>query len=109
MKKLGIVCGGGPAPGINSVIRAVVIEAKNRNLEVVGFLDGFYHLSRNKIVYRNLEIDDVSRIHYYGGSIIGTSRGNSSDEEVFYIYKFSKFGYKLSCINWRRWNSKHDI
>lgn len=98
MKKLGIVCGGGLAPGINSVIRAVVIEAKNRNLKVVGFLDGFYHLSRNKIVYRNLEIDDV-----------GTSRGNSSDEEVFYIYKFSKFGYKLSCINWRRWNSKHDI
>jgi len=86
MKKLGIVCGGGPAPGINSVIRAVVIEAKNRNLEVVGFLDGFYHLSRNKIVYRNLEIDDVSRIHYYGGSIIGTSRGNSSDEEVFNTY-----------------------
>jgi len=86
MKKLGIVCGGGPAPGINSVIRAVVIEAKNRNLEVVGFLDGFYHLSRNKIVYRNLEIDDVSRIHYYGGSIIGISRGNSSDEEVFNTY-----------------------
>jgi len=86
MKKLGIVCGGGPAPGINSVIRAVVIEARNRNLEVIGFLDGFSHLSKKEIVYKNLEIEDVSRIHYYGGSIIGTSRGNSSDEEVFNTY-----------------------
>jgi 6-phosphofructokinase 1 len=86
MKKLGIVCGGGPAPGINSVIRAVVIEARNRNLEVIGFLDGFSHLSKKEIVYKNLEIDDVSRIHHYGGSIIGTSRGNSSDEEVFNTY-----------------------
>jgi 6-phosphofructokinase len=86
MKKLGIVCGGGPAPGINSVIRAVVIEARNRNLEVIGFLDGFSHLSKKEIVYKNLEIDNVSRIHHYGGSIIGTSRGNSSDEEVFNTY-----------------------
>ena len=86
MKKLGIVCGGGPAPGINSVIRAVVIEARNTNLEVIGFLDGFSHLSKKEIVYKNLEIEDVSRIHYYGGSIIGTSRGNSSDEEVFNTY-----------------------
>jgi len=86
MKKLGIVCGGGPAPGINSVIRAVVIEARNRNLEVIGFLDGFSHLSKKEIVYKNLEIEDVSRIHHYGGSIIGTSRGNSSDEEVFNTY-----------------------
>jgi 6-phosphofructokinase len=86
MKKFGIVCGGGPAPGINSVIRAVVIEARNRNLEVIGFLDGFSHLSKKEIVYKNLEIEDVSRIHHYGGSIIGTSRGNSSDEEVFNTY-----------------------
>jgi len=86
MKKLGIVCGGGPAPGINSVIRAVVIEARNRNLKVIGFLDGFSHLSKKEIVYKNLEIEDVSRIHHYGGSIIGTSRGNSSDEEVFNTY-----------------------
>ncbi len=86
MKKLGIVCVGGPAPGINSVIRAVVIEARNRNLEVIGFLDGFSHLSKKEIVYKNLEIEDVSRIHHYGGSIIGTSRGNSSDEEVFNTY-----------------------
>ncbi len=86
MKKLGIVCAGGPAPGINSVIRAVTIEARNRNLEVIAFLNGFYHLSKNEIVYRKLGIEDVSRIHYYGGSIIGTSRGKSTDEEVLNAY-----------------------
>ena len=42
--KLGIVVGGGPAPGINGVISSVTIEAINRGLEVVGIRDGFKHL-----------------------------------------------------------------
>ena len=39
--KLGIVVGGGPAPGINGVISSVTIEAVNQGLEVVGIRDGF--------------------------------------------------------------------
>jgi len=42
--KVGILCGGGPAPGINSVIAAATIEAVNSGWEVVGILDGFSHL-----------------------------------------------------------------
>jgi phage/plasmid primase-like uncharacterized protein len=38
--KLGILCGGGPAPGIDSVISAATIEANNSGWEVVGILDG---------------------------------------------------------------------
>ena len=38
---LGILAGGGPAPGINGVISAVTIEATNRGLKVIGVLDGF--------------------------------------------------------------------
>ena len=54
--KLGIVVGGGPAPGINGVISSVTIEAINRGLEVVGVRDGFKHLaagdsSRNRRAY----------------------------------------------------------
>ena len=34
--RLGVLAGGGPAPGINSAISAAAIEAVNENLEVVG-------------------------------------------------------------------------
>ena len=35
-RRIGILVGGGPAPGINSVISAITIEAQNSNLEVIG-------------------------------------------------------------------------
>ena len=41
---VGILVGGGPAPGINSAISAATIEAVNSGLEVIGILDGFRHL-----------------------------------------------------------------
>lgn len=75
--RLGIVVGGGPAPGINGTIGAVTIEAQNRGHEVVGIYEGFSHLmaghaERTKILQR----EEVSRIHFQGGSILGTSRAN---------------------------------
>jgi 6-phosphofructokinase 1 len=74
---IGILAGGGPAPGINGVISAVTIEAVNRGLKVIGILDGFKWLIKKdwtKIKY--LTIDNASRIHNTGGSIIGISRDN---------------------------------
>ena len=38
--RLGILAGGGPAPGINAVIGAATIEAGRHGLDVVGILDG---------------------------------------------------------------------
>ena len=40
-KTLAILVGGGPAPGINGVIRSVTIEAINSGLNVIGIYDGF--------------------------------------------------------------------
>src|SRR5438093_695317 len=75
--KVGILCGGGPAPGINSVISAATIEAINSGWEVVGLLDGFDHLIKGeKGFVQPLAIPDVSRIHVQGGSILFTSRAN---------------------------------
>lgn len=74
---IGILAGGGPAPGINGVISAVTIEANNKGLKVIGILDGFKWLIKSdwtKIV--NLTIDNTSRIHNTGGSLIGISRDN---------------------------------
>ena len=76
-KKLAILCGGGPAPGINSVISAVTIEARNAGLGVVGVYDGFEHLIEGDTSHiRPLLIEDVSRIHFQGGTILRTSRAN---------------------------------
>ena len=76
-KRLGILVGGGPAPGINGTISAAVIEAVNSHLEVVGIYDGFEHLAKGRTdVVRPLAIPDVSRIHTQGGSVLRTSRAN---------------------------------
>jgi 6-phosphofructokinase len=74
---LGILCGGGPAPGINSVIAAATIEAVNSGWGVVGIRDGFSHLIQgDPSQVGPLGITDVSRIHLQGGSILFTSRAN---------------------------------
>jgi len=75
--RLGIVVGGGPAPGINGVISAATIEALNEGIKVIGIYDGFHWLAQGDISHiTDLTIKDVSRIHTTGGSILRTSREN---------------------------------
>jgi ATP-dependent phosphofructokinase / diphosphate-dependent phosphofructokinase len=79
--KLGLVVGGGPAPGINGVISSVTIEAINRNLEVVGIRDGFKHLAAGDVTQvRPLTIPDVAPYYQRGGSLLGTSRTNPAKD-----------------------------
>ncbi len=80
--RLGILVGGGPAPGINSAISAATIEAINSGVEVVGIYDGYEHLMRGRTdMTRALAISDVSRIHYQGGSVLRTSRANPTSKQ----------------------------
>jgi ATP-dependent phosphofructokinase / diphosphate-dependent phosphofructokinase len=83
-RKLAIIVGGGPAPGINAVIGAATIEAVNQGMSVVGIYDGFKWISSEKFVQerhtKNLEINDVARIHFSGGSILRTARETLLDE-----------------------------
>jgi len=75
IKKLGILVGGGPAPGVNAVISAVALEAIRLGCTPVGFHDGFEWLAeRYTDEQHELTVDEVSRIHLDGGSILGTSR-----------------------------------
>ena len=48
-KKLAILVGGGPAPGINAVIGAATIRAALEGIEVVGIKDGFEWLMKGDI------------------------------------------------------------
>ncbi|HZY60288.1 MAG TPA: diphosphate--fructose-6-phosphate 1-phosphotransferase [Candidatus Binataceae bacterium] len=76
-RKLAILVGGGPAPGINSVIASATIEAVNCGLRVLGLRDGFRWLVDGDTSHTiELGIRDVSRIHFTGGSILRTSRTN---------------------------------
>jgi 6-phosphofructokinase 1 len=79
--KLGIVVGGGPAPGINGVISSVTIEAVNQGLEVIGIRDGFKNLVNGDITQvRPLTIPDVAPFYQKGGSLLGTSRTNPAKD-----------------------------
>jgi 6-phosphofructokinase 1 len=81
--KLALLVGGGPAPGINGVISAATIEARNYGLEVIGFQDGFRWLMRgDDRQWRPLAIADVKDYALRGGSILGTSRDNPAKSEA---------------------------
>ena len=83
--RVGILVGGGPAPGINGTIGAVTLEARNRGHEVVGIYEGFAHLMAGSTdSVKLLEHDDVSRIHFQGGS-----------------RRRAKMDSRLSAISWR--------
>ena len=83
-KKLAILVGGGPAPGINSVIGAATIRAVLEGMDVVGVRDGFSGLMHGDIDHvMPLTIDAVSRIHFRGGSHIGIARANPTSDAKY--------------------------
>jgi 6-phosphofructokinase 1 len=76
IKRIGVLTGGGDAPGLNAVIRAVVKTAANSGIECVGLEDSFDGLiepDRSRL----LTPRDVTGILRRGGTILGTTnRGN---------------------------------
>ncbi|HVM95024.1 MAG TPA: diphosphate--fructose-6-phosphate 1-phosphotransferase [Candidatus Acidoferrales bacterium] len=79
--RLGILVGGGPAPGINSVIAAATIRSILEGVEVVGIRDGFEWIMQGNIDHvERLTIDMVSRLHFRGGSTIGIARANPTKD-----------------------------
>ena len=81
-KKLAILVGGGPAPGINSVIGAATIRAQVEGVEVIGIIDGFKWIMVGDISHvKELTIENVSRIHFRGGSYIGIARNNPTKDK----------------------------
>jgi phosphofructokinase-like protein len=84
--KVGILSGGGDAPGINAVIRAVVRRGiQHHGYEIVGIRDGWRGLLENEFL--PLDLKAASGILPRGGSILGTSRTNP--------FKHEKGGQKI--------------
>ncbi|MGH8013862.1 MAG: diphosphate--fructose-6-phosphate 1-phosphotransferase [Candidatus Binataceae bacterium] len=79
---LAILVGGGPAPGINGVISSAAIEAINSGLHVLGVFDGYKWLIEGDTLHVvELKLEQLTRIHFNGGSILRTSRSNPARDE----------------------------
>jgi 6-phosphofructokinase 1 len=71
-RRIGILTGGGDAPGLNAVLRAVVRTAEAvYGMEVVGILDGFAGLLDCR--FRHLGAADVRGLVGRGGTVLGTT------------------------------------
>jgi len=82
IQRIGVLTGGGDAPGLNAVIRAVVKAALNAGIECLGLEDSF-----DGLIYpersRTLSANDVRGILRRGGTILGTTnRGNPFEYPV---------------------------
>lgn len=80
-----IVTCGGLCPGINDVIRSIVMEAHHGYgvASVLGIrygLQGFIPKYKHEVL--NLTPDNVSHIHQFGGTMLGSSRGHQDPEEI---------------------------
>ena len=81
-RRIGIATGGGDCPGLNAVIRAVVLRATAVGIEVVGIEDGFGGLlSGTGMGVRVLTPAEVSPLLDRGGTILGTT--NRGDPFAF--------------------------
>lgn len=71
--RLGLLTGGGDCPGLNAVIRAVVIHTiRTHESLILGFNDGWKGLIDGSV--RELSLENIAGILPRGGTILGTSR-----------------------------------
>ena len=73
-QQIAVITGGGDAPGLNAVIRGIVVRAKSLGYDVLGFRKGWAGLLGDEV--HPLDLDGVEDIHMLGGTILGTSRTN---------------------------------
>ncbi len=74
-KVIGVLTGGGDAPGLNAVIRGVTLGSHSLNYDVVGIRGGWAGLLGVGDAHP-LKPQEVEGIHMLGGTILGTSRTN---------------------------------
>jgi len=83
-QSIGILVGGGPAPGINRVIGAATIRSILGGVSVIGILDGFkWIMEGDSSKVKALSIEEVSRIHFHGGSYLGIARANPTTNAAY--------------------------
>jgi 6-phosphofructokinase 1 len=82
--KMAIITCGGLCPGINTVVRALVLHSYERYgvRSIVGGRYGYHGLGKNRAPFMALSPEVVKDIHDVGGTILGTSRGSPPVGEI---------------------------
>ena len=95
-RRIGVLNGGGPAPGLNGVINAVTIAARAKGWTVLGIPKGYSGLMKGDTAsVRELTERDVNGIETRGGSILFTSRANptkKADDMARVVESLKKLG-----------------
>lgn len=94
MKTIAILCGGGPAPGINTVVGTVTKIFLNAGYRVLAVHEGYKGLFSEHPEIEELTFEKADTIFPRGGSLIRMSRFKPKDEE-FNIRLFIKYGIEL--------------
>lgn len=89
-----ILCAGGPAPGINTVISSVTKIFNNNGYNVLGINGGYKSLFSDEPAFEYLDFDYADQIYSRGGSALKMSRYKPRDEE-FKVDFFKKNNVKL--------------
>jgi 6-phosphofructokinase len=78
-----ILVGGGPAPGINGVISAATIRCLTEGKKVLGIEQGFKWIMQGDLSkIRPLTLEEVSLLHFRGGSLLKTARANPTKDST---------------------------
>ncbi|MDR1199203.1 MAG: 6-phosphofructokinase [Prevotellaceae bacterium] len=80
-KSILILCGGGPAPGINTVISAVSKQFIAAGYRVIGLHEGYRNLFNGKAETVDINFEFADKIFSIGGSTLQMSRYKPKDEE----------------------------
>lgn len=88
--RVGILTGGGDAPGLNGVVESATKNLVQSGIEVVGIQDGFEGVYESNTVA--LDAPAVEGIHQSSGTILGTSNKRGIDDPKEFIAKAKKLG-----------------
>ena len=93
-KAIAILAGGGPAPGINTVISTIAKVFLQSGYRVIGLHEGFKSLFSDNPIMEDINFDKADQIHKMGGSALVMSRNKPKDSE-FRTDFFAKNNVKL--------------
>ncbi|RYZ66336.1 MAG: ATP-dependent 6-phosphofructokinase, partial [Proteobacteria bacterium] len=79
-RRIGILTGGGDAPGLNGIIESVVRSLAGEEFEIIGIQDGFEGVFESRTL--TLTPENVAGVHQRAGTILGSSNKSSTQGRV---------------------------
>ena len=89
--KIGLITGGGDAPGLNGIIKAAGRTLLHEGHEVLGILNGFEGIFEHKV--RKIVLGDLHGLHAQAGTFLGASNKSQVDgREDEFVRKYKELG-----------------